>query len=300
MANFLLWATISAFVLQAVISNVACSGQLDSVDDEKAYGQSPPTTPVKPPTDPVPPPKGYSTPPGGSGSGSGGSYGHPPSGGSGSGSGGSYGHPPSGGSGSGSSGHKGGAYGSTPSGGSGSGSSGGGGYKSPPGGSGSGSTTPPRGSGSGSKSPPEGSGSGLKNPPKEPGTGTPGVPLPPSTWFPSPLPPFLTGTCDYWRSHPQAIWAICGYWNTVGRMLGFPPPAASPNLSLLDALKNTRTDGMGDLFREGTASFLNSLANQKFVFSTSQVRNAFASALVSDQAAAAQAKIFQRANEGRL
>ena len=111
---------------------------------------------------------------------------------------------------------------------------------------------------------------------------------------------YCGGYCvSYWRTHPQSIWAICGYWNTIGRMLGLSPPS-SPNLSLLDALRNTRTDGLGDLYREGTAAFLNSLANQKFIFSSSQVRNAFASALVSDQAAAEQAQIFKRANEGRL
>lgn len=82
-------------------------------------------------------------------------------------------------------------------------------------------------------------------------------------------------------------------------MLGLTPPA-TPNLNLLDALKNTRTDGLGDLYREGTAAFLNSLVNQKFAFSTPQVRDAFANALVSDQAAATQAQVFKRANEGRL
>ncbi|CAA7402457.1 unnamed protein product [Spirodela intermedia] len=245
--KLLLWALVAVLLSQTLVNNVACSRNLGSLEDDKAYSPRPHKSSSKgKPSCPTP------------SHGKGGGYSSPPGGG-------------------------------------------GGGYTSPPsGGSGSGTTTPPSGGGSGTYTPPSGGG-GTPPVTIDPGTPyIPGIPMPPSTWLPSPgLPPFFTGTCDYWRTHPQAIFAICGYWNTIGRMLGLTPPA-TPNLSLLDALKNTRSDGLGDLYREGTAAFLNSLVNQKFAFSTSQVRDAFANALVSDQAAATQAQVFKRANEGRL
>lgn len=72
------------------------------------------------------------------------------------------------------------------------------------------------------------------------------------------------------------------------------------NLSLPEALANTRNDGFGALLREGTASLLNSMVNRRFPFTTEQVRDAFVAASVSNKAAAAQAKIFKKANEGHL
>lgn len=77
-------------------------------------------------------------------------------------------------------------------------------------------------------------------------------------------------------------------------------PAFAPNLSLQQALGNTRNDGFGSLYREGTASLLNSMVNKNFVFTAQQVREKFTAALVSDKVAAAQAKVFKKANEGRL
>ncbi|RWW05569.1 hypothetical protein BHE74_00018520 [Ensete ventricosum] len=106
---------------------------------------------------------------------------------------------------------------------------------------------------------------------------------------------------SYWRKHSAAIWGLIGYWGTVGQLFG--PPAAAAfgrSLSLPEALANTRADGIGALYREGTASLLNSLASKSFVFSTQQVRDAFNAAVVSDKAAAAQARVFKKANEGHL
>ncbi|MQL73591.1 hypothetical protein Taro_005922 [Colocasia esculenta] len=130
---------------------------------------------------------------------------------------------------------------------------------------------------------------------------TPGISTPPSPLFPIDpnVPPFLTGTCNYWRTHPQVIWGLFGYWGTLGSLLGGAGTPAA-NLNILDALRNTRTDGVSALYREATASFLNSMVNRRFTFSTQQVRDAFTAALASEQTAANQARIFQRANEGRL
>lgn len=70
------------------------------------------------------------------------------------------------------------------------------------------------------------------------------------------------------------------------------------NISLLDALNNTRTDGVGALYREGSAALLNSVAYKKYPLTTQQVKDAFAAAVDSDKAAEAQAEIFKQANEG--
>jgi len=77
-------------------------------------------------------------------------------------------------------------------------------------------------------------------------------------------------------------------------------PGFSPGLTLPQALSNTRTDGLGALYREGTASFLNSLVNNKFPFTTDQVKDRFASSLHSNKAAATQAHLFKMANEGKM
>ncbi len=77
-------------------------------------------------------------------------------------------------------------------------------------------------------------------------------------------------------------------------------PGFGGSLTLQQALSNTRTDGLGALYREGTASLLNSMVNQKFPFTTKQVRESFVVALSSNKAAAAQAQLFKLANEGRV
>nr|CAD1843211.1 unnamed protein product [Ananas comosus var. bracteatus] len=117
------------------------------------------------------------------------------------------------------------------------------------------------------------------------------VPSTPTISTPSPLIPvdphfhYFTGTSDYWRSHPEAIWAIFGYWGTVGQYFGASCGVAfGKSVSLPDALANTRHDGIGALFREGTASFLNSIVNRNFPLTTQQVKDAFAAAVSSDGA----------------
>lgn len=77
-------------------------------------------------------------------------------------------------------------------------------------------------------------------------------------------------------------------------------PGFGATLSLPQALSNTRTDGLGSLYREGAAAFLNSMVNNRFPFTTNEVRQSFVSALSSNKAAAAQARVFQMANEGRF
>lgn len=107
---------------------------------------------------------------------------------------------------------------------------------------------------------------------------------------------------SYWRSHPGIIWGILGWWGTTGNAFGITNsvPGFSPGLTLPQALSNTRTDGLGELYREGTASFLNSLVNHKFPYTTDQVRERFASSLHSNKAAATQAHLFKMANEGKM
>ncbi|KAG1367795.1 protodermal factor 1 [Cocos nucifera] len=132
---------------------------------------------------------------------------------------------------------------------------------------------------------------------------TPGISTPPAPPFmPAPnFPPFFPGTCDYWRTHPAVIFGLFGYWCNIGQLFGLTATSAfESNLSLPEALANTRSDGFGALLREGTASFLNSMVSQRFPLTTQQVRDAFADASVSNKAAAAQAKLFKKANEGHL
>lgn len=107
---------------------------------------------------------------------------------------------------------------------------------------------------------------------------------------------------SYWRTHPNAIWALFGFWCPLGQIFGLPNPAAfvTMNPTLLDALANTRHDGIGELYREATAAFLNSLVDRRFYFTGQQVRDSFQAAVGSDRAASAQAQVFKRANEGRL
>ncbi|XP_021898359.1 protodermal factor 1 [Carica papaya] len=132
--------------------------------------------------------------------------------------------------------------------------------------------------------------------------GTPTTPTTPTTppFNPAPYPP-ITGTCNYWRNNPGLIWGILGWWGTLGSAFGVTSfPGVGTNLNLLQALSNTRTDGLGALYREGTASWLNSLVNQRFPFTTAQVRQNFVAALGSNKAATAQARLFRLANEGHL
>ena len=106
---------------------------------------------------------------------------------------------------------------------------------------------------------------------------------------------------SYWITHPGAIWSLLGYWGTVGGFFGAGSSLAyGKELTLHQALSNTRTDGIGELYREGAAALLNSMATSNFPFSSQQVKDAFTSALVSQKAAATQAETFKLANEGKL
>lgn len=107
--------------------------------------------------------------------------------------------------------------------------------------------------------------------------------------------------CSYWSNHPSLIWGLLGWWGTLGNAFGVTSlPGVGASMSLQQALSNTRSDGYGALYREGTASWLNSLVNHRFPFTNDQVRQSFVSGLHSDKSAAAQAKIFKSANEGHL
>lgn len=135
--------------------------------------------------------------------------------------------------------------------------------------------------------------------PTIPGISTPSPPFDPHS------PPFsLGGTCDYWRTHPTLIWGLFGWMGTTMSgafgISGLPVSGSISHLSLEQALTNTRKDGFGELYREGTASLLNSMVNKRFPFTTTQVRDNFVSALASNKAAASQAQVFKLANEGRF
>lgn len=108
--------------------------------------------------------------------------------------------------------------------------------------------------------------------------------------------------CSYWRNHPTLIWGLVGWWGTVGNVFGVGMGSAAglgSSTNLLQALSNTRTDGLGELYREGTAALLNSVAHTRFPYTSSQVRDSFVAALGSNKAASAQARLFKLANEGR-
>ncbi|CAL5038964.1 unnamed protein product [Urochloa decumbens] len=107
-----------------------------------------------------------------------------------------------------------------------------------------------------------------------------------------------TGTCDYWKSHPDAIVSCIG---SLGSILGSFGDVCSAFFgsklqTLQDALCNTRSDCYGDLLREGAAAYLNSVASAKYAYTTQQVKDCIAVALTSEAAAAAQAAMFKKAN----
>ncbi|KAL6286913.1 hypothetical protein ACE6H2_011303 [Prunus campanulata] len=136
----------------------------------------------------------------------------------------------------------------------------------------------------------------IGTPPTDPNT--PSIPTPP--FLPDPnSPPF---TCIYWRNHPTVIWGLLGWWGTLGHAFGVTslPGFGSSTMSLQQALSNTHTDGLGELYRQGTAALLNSMVDNRFHFTTKQVRDSFVGALGSNKAAASQARVFKLANEGKL
>ncbi|KAH7651375.1 hypothetical protein IHE45_20G053100 [Dioscorea alata] len=172
-----------------------------------------------------------------------------------------------------------------------------------------GSNTPPPSHHGGYYNSPPSYGSSPPPSPVDPGTRTPSIPLvpptpttPPSPFIPDPnTPPLIIGPVIYWRTHPAAIWALFGYWGTIGHFFGVAATSAfGSNLTLQEALASTRRDGLGALCREGTAALLNSMVSKKYAYSSLQVRNAFTAALVSNNAAATQAELFKQANEAHF
>ncbi|GJN19390.1 hypothetical protein PR202_gb06665 [Eleusine coracana subsp. coracana] len=152
---------------------------------------------------------------------------------------------------------------------------------------------------SGSSTPTYGSGTGYK-PTPTPSYGSPAPSTTPSTPdFPGIPKNGFTGSCDFWKNHPDVIVAIVGSLGNIGKTFG----AACSSIvgkkldNLHDALTNTKTDGVGALLREGAAAYLNSIVNKKFPFTTQQVKDCILVAVTSDGAASAQAGIFKKANE---
>lgn len=98
------------------------------------------------------------------------------------------------------------------------------------------------------------------------------------------------------------IWGVLGFWGTMGNVFGVTPtvPGFGAHTSLTQALSNTRRDGFGELYRQGTAALLNSMVDNKFHFTTKQVRDNFVASLSSNKVAASQARLFKLANEGKL
>lgn len=110
-----------------------------------------------------------------------------------------------------------------------------------------------------------------------------------------------TGTCNFWGSHPDYLPSILSFFSTISDLFGGGfSPVFRADMTLQEALTNTRRDGYGSLLREGSASLLNSLVNKNFVLSTQEVKQKFNAALSSNHAAAVQATKFKSANEGHL
>ncbi|EPS67338.1 hypothetical protein M569_07441, partial [Genlisea aurea] len=124
----------------------------------------------------------------------------------------------------------------------------------------------------------------------------PGTPTPRFGFDPN-SPPF---TCNFWRTNPAMVWRLLGYLGTLGNAFGISTfPGFGPRTNALQALSNTRNDGYGELYREGTAALLNAMTHTRFPFTATEVRNGFAAALASEKDAATQAQLFKLANEGR-
>ncbi|XP_062218666.1 protodermal factor 1-like [Phragmites australis] len=159
----------------------------------------------------------------------------------------------------------------------------------------------------GSPTPTYGSGGGYKPTPTPtygatptPSYGSsPSTPSTPSVGFPDIPKQGFTGSCDYWKSHPDMIIAVVGSLGNIGKTFGDACGliVGKKLENLHDALSNTRTDGVGALLREGAAAYLNSIVNKKFPFTTTQVKDCIIVAVTSDSAASAQAGIFKKANE---
>ncbi|KAL5208490.1 hypothetical protein ABZP36_032925 [Zizania latifolia] len=149
-------------------------------------------------------------------------------------------------------------------------------------------------------SPADGSGGGYESTPTPTYGTTPSTPSAPSHDVPqAPTKHEFIGSCDYWKSHRDAIVAAIGSLGSIGETFG----AACSTITgkklgnLHDALSNPRTDGAGALLREGAAAYLNSIVSEGFPFTTQQVKGCVVVAMASDGAASAQAGIFKKAND---
>ncbi|KAF7109983.1 hypothetical protein CFC21_110152 [Triticum aestivum] len=78
------------------------------------------------------------------------------------------------------------------------------------------------------------------------------------TPMPTPSTPSHSGSCDYWKGHPEKIIDCIGSLGSILGSLGEVCHSffGSKIHTLQDALCNTRTDCYGDLLREGAAAML--------------------------------------------
>ncbi|KAF7049212.1 hypothetical protein CFC21_057785 [Triticum aestivum] len=117
---------------------------------------------------------------------------------------------------------------------------------------------------------------------------------------PTPSTPSHSGSCDYWKGHPEKIIDCIGSLGSILGSLGEVCHAffGSKIHTLQDALCNTRTDCYGDLLREGAAAYINAIAakKEKFAYTAYQVKECVAVGLTSEFAAAAQAAMLKKAN----
>ncbi|KAM3212483.1 hypothetical protein ACQJBY_065496 [Aegilops geniculata] len=117
---------------------------------------------------------------------------------------------------------------------------------------------------------------------------------------PTPSTPSHSGSCDYWKGHPEKIIDCIGSLGSILGSLGEVCHAffGSKIHTLQDALCNTRTDCYGDLLREGAAAYINAVAakKEKFAYTAYQVKECVAVGLTSEFAAAAQAAMLKKAN----
>ncbi|KAG8075531.1 hypothetical protein GUJ93_ZPchr0006g41328 [Zizania palustris] len=120
-------------------------------------------------------------------------------------------------------------------------------------------------------------------------------------YSPTPTPSTgFTGTCDYWKNHPDQIISCIG---SLGSIVGsFGDVCGSffggKLQTLKDALCNKRSDCYGDLLREGAAAYINSVAAKKakFAYTTQHVQDSILIGLTSKAAAIEQAAMFKKAN----
>uniref|UniRef100_A0A0E0HSA6 Uncharacterized protein n=2 Tax=Oryza TaxID=4527 RepID=A0A0E0HSA6_ORYNI len=119
-------------------------------------------------------------------------------------------------------------------------------------------------------------------------------------YSPSPTTGF-TGSCDFWKSHPEKIISCIGSLGSIVGSFGDVCSGffGSKLQTLQDALCSTRKDCYGDLLREGAAAYINSVAAKKqakFAYTTQQVKSCILLGLTSKAAAIEQAALFKKAN----